>query len=244
MCELFCLSSRVPTRATFSLQTFASHGAPGRAAIDGWGVAFHDGCDVRLYKEPEPAGDSAWLALVERRGVASPLILSHIRRAIRGAITLANTQPFVRELGGRMHVFAHNGRLDGIEARSGADQCFRPVGTTDSELAFCLLLDYLAPLWHAGSIPEIGDRLDRVTRFAADMREMGPANFLYADSEVVFAHGDRRTQTDGSVTPPGLGSLCRKCAVDADALTRAGVTIGGRGRRAGNRPVRQRAADQ
>ncbi|PMS19827.1 hypothetical protein C0Z18_12945 [Trinickia dabaoshanensis] len=123
----------------------------------------------------------------------------------------------------------HNGRLDGIAARSGAEQSFRPVGTTDSELAFCLLLDYLAPLWHAGSIPEIGDRLDRVTRFAADMREMGPANFLYADSEVVFAHGDRRTQTDGSVTPPGLWSLCRKCAVDADALTRAGVTIGGGG---------------
>ncbi|MFI4999193.1 MAG: class II glutamine amidotransferase, partial [Reyranellales bacterium] len=52
MCELFCLSSRLPTRATFSLRAFADRGGPGGRSVDGWGVALHDGRDVRLYKEP------------------------------------------------------------------------------------------------------------------------------------------------------------------------------------------------
>ena len=50
MCELFCLSSRRPTRATFSLKQFAAHGAPDGRNVDGWGVAFHDGREARLYK--------------------------------------------------------------------------------------------------------------------------------------------------------------------------------------------------
>mgnify|MGYP006167283503 CR=1 FL=1 len=59
MCELFCLSSRLRTRVTFSLRKFADRGGLGSHNVDGWGVAFHDGREARLYKEPEPAGDSA-----------------------------------------------------------------------------------------------------------------------------------------------------------------------------------------
>lgn len=227
MCELFCLSSRLPTRATFSLRAFANHGAPPGTSIDGWGLAFYDDeRDVRLYKEPEPAAESAWLAFIERRGVASSLILSHIRRATMGVICLANTQPFIRELGGRMHVLAHNGRLDGIEAQYAAtQQRFRPVGHTDSEIAFCILLERLSPLWRAGATPTLDRRLDIIARFAAEIRKLGPANFLYADGDALFAHGHRRIQGDGTVGPPGLWLLQRECAVDADGLPRSGVTI-------------------
>jgi glutamine amidotransferase len=226
MCELFCLSSRLPTRATFSLRTFASHGAPGGTTIDGWGIAFHDGRDVRLYKEPEPAGDSAWLAFIERQHVASSLILSHIRRATMGGISLGNTQPFVRELGGRMHVFAHNGRLDGVETRFDAERGrFRPVGETDSEIAFCTLLDRLTPLWNAGDVPPRDRRLDAVSQFAAGLRQLGPANFLYSDGDALFAHGHRRIQANGKIAPPGLWLLHRECAVDVDGLSNSGVTV-------------------
>ena len=137
MCELFCLSSRLPTRATFSLDSFASHGAPPGGMIDGWGIAFYDGLDVRLHKEPEPAGDSVWFAFIKQQRVASRLIVSHIRRATMGGISLANTQPFTRESGGRMHVFAHNGNLKGIEDRyAAAKHRFRPVGETIRRLPF------------------------------------------------------------------------------------------------------------
>ena len=43
-----------------------------------------------------------------------------------------------------------------------------------------------------------------VEAFAAEMRPLGIANFLYSDGEFVFAHGHRRTQADGTVAPPGL----------------------------------------
>lgn len=226
MCELFSLSSRAPTRATFSLHAFAQRGGYGGHTIDGWGVAFCDGRDVRLYKEPEPARDSAWLAFIEARRVPSRLVLSHIRHATQGGISLANTQPFIRELGGRMHAFAHNGRLDAIERRhAGGWRRFQPLGETDSEIAFCVLLERLSPLWHDGAVPPLEQRLAVVSRFAAEMRELGPANFLYADGDALFAHGHRRTQAGGAIAPPGLWRLNRLCAVDPDAPASAALTI-------------------
>lgn len=206
MCELFCLSSRRPTRATFSLRHFAAHGTSGYGRnVDGWGVAFHEGRDVRLYKEPEPAGGSPWLGFIEQQSLPTRLLISHVRRATVGANSHANTQPFLRELGGRMHLFAHNGGFDDIAARfDAAAYRFRPVGETDSERAFCLLLERLVPLWEGAAAPSLAARLAAVEAFAAEMRPMGIANFLYSDGEFVFGHGHRRTQADGVVAPPGL----------------------------------------
>jgi len=228
VCELFCLSSCHPTRTTFSLRTFAGHGAAGGVAVDGWGIAFYDcdGADVRLYKEPEPAGDSAWLAFVQGRRLASRLLVSHIRHATTGGVSFVNTQPFVRELGGRRHVFAHNGQLNGIaRCYDAATLRFRALGATDSEMAFCLLLERLAPLWRAATVPALTDRLDTIVRFAAQMRELGPANFLYADSDALFAHGHRRMQADRTIVPPGLWMRRQECAVDPDGLPRSGVQV-------------------
>jgi predicted glutamine amidotransferase len=225
VCELFCLSSRIATRTTFSLRAFAGHGTPGTISVDGWGVALYDDRDVRLYKEPEPAGDSHWLAFVEGRQLASRLILSQIRHATTGDVSYANTQPFVRELGGRKHVFAHNGQLMFTSAWNTKPSRFRPVGCSDSEMAFCLLLERLAPLWQDDRVPALSDRLDSVVRFAADMRKLGPANFLYADGDALFAHSHRRMQADGTVAPPGLWMLLRRCACDPDSLPAAGVKI-------------------
>lgn len=228
MCELFCLSSRLPTTATFSLDLFARRGGLNETMVDGWGLAFHDGRDARLYREPEPVGDSEWLAFISRRRVAARLVLSHIRRATQGAKSLANTQPFARELGGRIHVFAHNGRLGGVNAlRAHQSGRFQPIGETDSEIAFCALLERVAHLWGGGIVPRLEDRLAIVANLAAEMRRLGPANFLYADSDALFAHGHRRTQADGSIAPPGLWHLHRTCAIDRAALRDAGVAIDG-----------------
>ncbi|MDP2331108.1 MAG: class II glutamine amidotransferase [Reyranella sp.] len=235
MCELFLLSSRLPAEATFSLRHFAAHGAPGGRNVDGWGVAFHDGRDIRLYKEPEPAGDSPWVAFIEQRALATRLLISHIRRATRGANSHANSQPFARELGGRMHVFAHNGRFDTIDDRFAASsRRFLPVGETDSEMAFCLLLERLAPVWDGAArkgaaAPSLPARLAVVKDFAAEMRQLGVANFLYSDGEFVFGHGHRRTQADGLVAPPGLWLRHRHCAPShpdvAGGPARPGVAI-------------------
>jgi len=226
MCELFCLSSGQPTTVTFSLERLARHGALGQANVDGWGLAFYDDRDVRLYKEPEPAGESAWLTYILGRDLETGLAISHIRRASQGALTHANTQPFTRELAGRMHVFAHNGDLRGLPGlEPDALEVFTPVGETDSELAFCLLLESVAPLWLRPEPPSAEERLAVVTAFAEEMRARGEANFLYSDGELLFAHAHRRRPFDGVHGQPGLWRLDCGATMKTDTMARHGVNI-------------------
>jgi len=111
VCELFAMSSFLPTDVNFSLEEFARHGGRTGPHHDGWGIAYYDDGDVRLVKEVEAAADSEWVRFIEEHGLCSTLVLSHIRKATHGVPALKNTQPFCRELGGLMHVFAHNGSL-------------------------------------------------------------------------------------------------------------------------------------
>lgn len=225
MCELFAMSSRIPTAINLAMRTLAARGATGGHLADGWGVARYDRNDVRLLREPEPAAESDWLALASSRDVRSPIVIAHIRHATQGEVSLANTQPFVRELAGRIHTFAHNGMLPGVDGKLiGKGHRFQPIGSTDSEVAFCILLEKLAPVW-ANEAPTVASRTAIVSDFAAQMRELGPANFVYSDGELLIAHGHRRTQANGGIEPPGLTMLTRRCAVDPDALTSAGVVI-------------------
>jgi hypothetical protein len=146
MCELLALSSSRPVNLTFSLETLAARWGAAGSAHDGWGVAFYQGTDVALFREPAAAADSALVRFLETEGPATHLAISHIRHATQGGESLANTQPFVRELGGRAHVFAHNGDLPGIYSCDAlALGSHRPVGQTDSERAFCVLLERLSP---------------------------------------------------------------------------------------------------
>jgi len=227
MCELLAISSHAPTRLSFSLAALATHTTPGQPARDGWGAAFYQGRDAALFREPASASESPLVRLLETGSPPTTLAISHIRHATQGAIALANTQPFLRELAGRSHVFAHNGMLPGLKAVvRRVPGHFQPVGETDSELAFCALLARLAPLWHSDAVPALQARLDVVAGFAAELRALGPANFLYADGEVLFAHGHRRIQADGRITPPGLYLLEASCADEQTALQTQGVAVG------------------
>lgn len=225
MCELFAMSGRRPATVTFSLETFARHGGLEGPHRDGWGIAYYEGGDVRLLREPEAAADSPWVRFIEAQGLSSSIVVSHIRKATIGPVVLKNTQPYGRELGGHMHVFAHNGHLPGIgDAGRFPLGCHRPVGDTDSEIAFCALLQHLEGAW-SGGVPALSLRVDLVAGFAAALRPLGLANFLYSDGEVVFAHGHRRRQADGHFGPPGLHVLSRACSGRSDPETGCGVEI-------------------
>ena len=194
---------------------------------DGWGIAYTFDGDVSLVKETVAACDSDTLRHLQDRPPVSTAVISHIRKATQGERRLANCQPITRELGGRRHVFAHNGHLDPEQLRAalllGA---FRPVGTTDSEHAFCALLEQLRPLWRdCAGVPPLEDRQRIVADFAATLRPMGPANFVYCDGDVTFVHGHRRTQPGGGIAPPGLHQLSRSCRLPHDGLHMRGLSI-------------------
>ena len=221
MCELLAMSCLYPARLTHSLATLAAHGAANGRTADSWGAIFFQDRDVALFREPGAAGDSSLIRHLQTHAPNTTLAIAHIRRATRGAVVLANTQPFVRELAGRMHVFAHNGDLAGIEkSTSLAFDRYRPVGTTDSEQACCALLERMHALWgKSHNAPPLADRFAVVAEFAADLRRLGPANFFYADGDTLFAHSHRRIQSTGLIAPPGLFVLSRQCT-RADQIVR------------------------
>jgi len=140
-------------------------------------------------------------------------------------VALRNCQPFVRELGGLWHTFAHNSDLAGIEQDAHMTaETYRPVGETDSERAFCALFERLRPLWEAQTPPDVQARLRVIEPFAAESRHLGPANFLYCDGDALFAHADRRYQADGVIRPPGLWRLTRRCEAGGE-LSAEGLRI-------------------
>lgn len=181
-----------------------------------------------LLRESSPAAQSGLVKFMETNGPPSNLVLSHIRLATQGEPALRNTQPFQRELGGRAHVFAHNGTLSNIK-----DNChlqsnrFTPIGDTDSEFAFCCLLERLVELWDraTGEVPSVESRLEIVANFAAWLRPLGPFNFVYSDGDALFVHAHRRTQSDGDIRPPGLHLLVRSCNENPVDLTESGVML-------------------
>lgn len=226
MCELFAMSTRTPSTVTLSLEEFSSHGGLKGPHKDGWGVAWYEAGDVHLTKESLAASTSRGLKSVIEHPFLSDLVLCHVRKATQGSIATRNCQPFIRELGGAWHSFAHNGDLPAIrDDNEYKHRFFQPVGETDSERAFCDLLERLLPLWKADPFPKVTARLEVIQEFAKTLRSFGPANFLYTDGEVLFAHSHRRHQSDGTIRAPGLWQLKRHCKdggfFDADGLSLA-----------------------
>ncbi len=219
MCELLAMSCRHPARLTSSLTALALRAGGDSRNRDGWGLAFYQGRDVALYRDTTPADSCPLVPWLEANGPATILSLGYIRHATQGPIDLANTGPFVRELNGRMQVFAHNGNLKSLaQSTPIRNDFFQPVGETDSEIAFCLLLDRIRRLPHThGQLPTLQARVDTVAEVALALRAFGPANFLYADGDVLFVHADRRLQyLTGLVTAPALYRL--ECPAGREAV--------------------------
>jgi len=222
------MSSRYPTTVGFSLETLARRGGDVGPHKDGWGVAYFEEKDVFLLRESSPAAHSGLVKFMEENGPPSNIVLSHIRHATQGETVLRNTQPFKRELGGRAHVFAHNGDLVGIrDACHLESRRFRPIGDTDSEFAFCCLLQRLAPLWDPveDTVPSVESRLEIVAEFAAQLRPLGSFNFIYSDSDTLFVHSHHRKYDDGITRSPGLNLLVRSSNEQAVDLTQSGVLM-------------------
>ena len=147
MCELLAMSCRHPARLTFSLATLTSRARLPSKNQDGWGIAYYQGRDVTLYRDTNSADHNALVDWVMCHGPATKTAIGYIRHGTQGEVSLANTGPFIRELNGRVHTFIHNGNLrcsEGLRASGGSR--FQPIGDTDSELAFCELLEKIAAL--------------------------------------------------------------------------------------------------
>jgi len=85
---------------------------------------------------------------------------------------------------------------------------FQPIGNTDAEWAFCVLLDCLI----VASKNNL-NTMDIIHKFGCELAELGPCNFLYAVGNRVYAFASRRRYSDegNKEREPGLWWLSRQC---------------------------------
>lgn len=185
MCELLGMSANVPTDICFSFSGLMRRGGCTGHHSDGWGIAFYEGRGCRTFHDPQPSADSEIARLISNYAIKSKVVISHIRKATHGKVCLENTHPFVRELWGRNWTFAHNGKLPGIKKRP--LKHFQPVGNTDSEYAFCWMLDAIRRK-HATQ-PRTRQALGTsIQKLCDDVASHGVFNMLLSDSKVLYAY--------------------------------------------------------
>ncbi len=189
MCQLLGMNCNVPTDICFSFAGFRARGGLTDHHRDGWGIAFFEGKGVRVFVDPSPSADSPVAELVKHYPIHSLNVIAHIRKATQGEVRLENTHPFQRELWGRYWIFAHNGNLNGFVPRLSGR--FVPVGTTDSEQAFCHILDYLAQRFPQGT-RDINELHGALREMAREIGRHGEFNFLLSDGDKLFAHCSSR----------------------------------------------------
>jgi glutamine amidotransferase len=194
MCQLLGMNSHLPASLTLSFTGFSQRGGCTDHHADGWGIAFFESDDttpgkgVRHFVDKESAATSPIAQMLRSYPIKSHNVVAHVRKATVGEVRLENSHPFVRELWGRYWVFAHNGDLkDFSPMLHGA---FKPVGNTDSELAFCWLLQELNKS-HSG-VPSVEELTRTLRELVPRIAKYGTFNFLLSNGQALWAHASTK----------------------------------------------------
>ncbi len=182
MCQLLGMNANTPTDVCFSFTGLATRADEHK---DGFGIAFFEDKGLRHFVDHHGARSSPVAELVKRYPIRSDIVIAHIRKATQGRVALENTHPFVRELWGRYWVFAHNGDLKHFAPR--LHGAFRPVGDTDSERAFCWLMQELAKA-HA-AVPSVAELTRTLGELLPQAAAHGTFNLLLSNGQALWAHG-------------------------------------------------------
>lgn len=184
------MNSRLPASLTFSFSGFSQRGGSTDHHADGWGIAFFEneagqpGKGVRCFVDKESAATSQMAQLLRTWPIKSHNVIAHVRKATVGDVLLQNSHPFVREMWGRYWVFAHNGDLK--DYHPSLHDHFKPVGDTDSEQAFCWLMQELAKS-HAKA-PSTQELTLTLGELVPQIRGHGTFNFLLSNGQALWAH--------------------------------------------------------
>lgn len=185
MCELLGMSANVPTDICFSFSGFLHRGGGTGPHRDGWGIAFYEEGGYRDFRDPYPSVDSPIARLIRDYPIKSRVVISHIRQANVGQVCLANTHPFTREMWGRLWCYAHNGQLG--EWQSLPLEFYRPVGGTDSEHAFCFIMDGLRRRFREPP-PDAATLWTFLHELCERLRGLGVFNLLLSDGWHLYAY--------------------------------------------------------
>lgn len=183
------MNANVPTDICFSFAGFKARGGRTDHHKDGWGVAFFDGKGVRKFLDPQPSCESPIAEFIKTYPIRSLNVIAHIRRATQGQLSLENTHPFQRELWGRYWIFAHNGNLKDFQPK--LDGYFQPVGQTDSELAFCYIMQSLLKKFGLVMPPQ-PDLIAHLQKITTEINNYGEFNFMLSYGDNLLVHCSTR----------------------------------------------------
>lgn len=191
MTQLIAMSFDVATSPSITLMTPGAGSGPIVGA--GWGFAWYPGDDlaVSVIRDPRPVGDNRLAAVLRDwdrfRGTS---FLCHIRGAAKRP-SEQDTHPFSRPYAGRDFTFAHNGQLDSAGTRKlslGDDPVFEPLGTTDSERAFCWLLTKMREVG-ARSFDALG--YEQLHAWLKELNELGTLTVIMSDGQSTVCYTDK-----------------------------------------------------
>jgi predicted glutamine amidotransferase len=176
MCRLFGAAASAPIDVSFELlRSDNSILRQSERHDSGWGSAYYTSeGEPELHRFASAAhADESFDEATSGRG---RLIMVHVRRATIGDLSLENTHPFSR---GR-YTYCHNGTiLKAAKLVPLADRA--PLGDTDSERFFNLLMTGFEPRDVIGSLRRTVARVCEECRFSA-------LNFLFCDGERLYGY--------------------------------------------------------
>jgi glutamine amidotransferase len=161
---------------------------------DGWGIGFYEDSKSKIFKESKPAFESDLAKKIEDGDieVRSKIIIAHIRDASVGSRTIKNTHPFQNQLFDRQWIFAHNGTVGRRNPPTGIflenTGVFKPVGETDSERAFCYMLNQISNKCDEKS--QASEISTMIMEYADYIKKFGKFNFIMSDSKYLYCYGD------------------------------------------------------
>lgn len=188
MCQLLGMNCNTPTDIQFSFEGFCRRGGLTDHHADGWGIAFFEKGGVRLFLDEAPSAHSKVAEFIRTYPIKSTNVIAHIRKATQGEVNLGNVHPFQREMWGRQWIFAHNGNLDTFAPAKG--QYYRPVGSTDSERAFCFMLESLRQRFD--DMPDAETLIQAVAEITGKIHPFGIFNFMLSNGDVLLCHSSSR----------------------------------------------------
>ncbi|MCO5170871.1 MAG: class II glutamine amidotransferase [Planctomycetes bacterium] len=157
----------------------------------GWGFGWFPGEDraAMLVKDPTSIGDNAMTKVLrDWKRFRSTVFVCHLRGAAQ-RITQQDTHPFLRSYGGRDWLLAHNGDLQAEAIPLESDPTFFPVGRTDSERAFCWLLERVRQR-RGRQLSDVG--WPELHGWLTELNALGTLNLLLSDGHDLVAYHDQR----------------------------------------------------
>lgn len=178
-----CLSS-----PTLKLAPTKTH-----SKISGWGFGWYPNDDMAASVVKDTGGrdvKSLATAVSDWRRFRSTTFLCNVRGASK-RYSQQDTQPFQKNFGGRDWLFLHNGDLDKEKLKNLINSevgFLDPVGITDSELAFCYLLQQVG----LEKVKRISDiEWPKWSSWFRNLDDLGSADIVLSDGQTTLSfHGE------------------------------------------------------